>query len=171
MNMNIKSYLLLSIVFLVSCINEKTAGRLGTSESKEASLKNGLYNSSYAPNKLTIELLDGSTVTIDTAWAESSWAFDGDAKPVIADSYGYNFVIPIKKKEEKGFTFNLRLLNKDNEAFTNGIEASRCILNPSKITDKVDVIVVEKNPDKEIGWQQPLVTDTLRFLKIKKSDS
>lgn len=149
-------------------MNRKSAGRFGISHDKDNSKTNGLYLAAYIPDKFTIQLFDSSVVRIDTAWVESAWAYNEKGEPEAAPNFGQNFIIPINEKNADEFLFTLKLLDKGNQVFTNGIEETRCVLHPTTAKEIIEVVVEQKNPDENLGWTKPIVTDTIRFIKIKK---
>ena len=160
-------FLFLLAIVLTGCFDDKRRGLFGTSQENESSKNNGFYLAIYTPDKYSIKLLNNSTVIIDTAWAESMWAYDKNGNPQAAGDYGQNFVIPIVEQDFDNFLFTFDLLDKSNQSFTNGIEQTRCVLNPSVLKDTMEVIVEEKNPDRNLGWTKPIVTDTIKFIRVK----
>lgn len=159
---------LIGFVF-ISCMNigDKREGEFGTSDNISISKSRKLYRAMYIPNLYKFQLLDKSIVSIDTAWAEAMWTYNKNGNPVIMEKIGYNFVIPIKKQDFAKFLFDFSLADTNNQAFTNGIEARRCVLNPKILKDTINVIVEEKNPDTAYGWIKPIITGTIRFIKRK----
>ena len=161
--------ILVSTIFLTSCINDdKRVGTYGSSDNIGESKINKLYIVSYIPNKISFKLIDGSVVKIDTAWAESMWIYDKNDKPIVPDSIvGFNFILPFSKQnfsDNMNFRFdfaNLDTLNGQGY----GIEESKWEFNPKALKDTIRILIQQRNPDTTLGWERPIINDTLIYIK------
>lgn len=157
--------IVLSALIYMSCNND---GLFGRSKNKEESNANGSLVKEYIPDTKKIVLLDGTSMYIDTAWAEVSYTYHG-GKRVLDTAYGYNFSIPVKNDNIKRFTFTFSLLDTTNRVFTNpGPDKDGLTqLCPRYLHDKMEILLKQKNPDTTYGWLKPIVTDTIIFSIIK----
>lgn len=160
-------FFLLSLVFLtIRCdFLYKNNGKFGSSLTKEEALNNGSEVLLYLPNKNTIELIDGTSVKIDTVWTEVSFIWKNNRR-VYDSKWGYVFNVPYEKEINNGFVFKLSLLDTTNQEFSHGTGEKSSRLRPKKLKERIDVIVVQKSPLKGIGWKSPSVTDTIVFRRI-----
>ena len=159
-------FIFIILIFnLTSCFDDKLAGHFGVSENIIISKSEKFYEATYVPNKFNFVLLDSSIIKIDTAWAESMWAYDKNSKPILADEFGYNFIIPIKKQELDKFIFTFKIADTSNQSITGGLEATRCALSIKELLDTINIILEQKNPDTTYGWIKPITTDTIVFIK------
>jgi hypothetical protein len=159
---------LISFTFftLASCDNGN--GLFGHSETKAEAKANGSTVVEYVPNKTNFILLDGTKMQVDTAWTEISFTYH-NGKKIFDTTYGYHFSIPVNNNNLERFSFTFGLLDTSNRIFTNpgpGKEGL-CQLCPRTLYDKMEVILEQKNPTAGVGWKQPIVTDTIIFIKIK----
>jgi len=126
-----------------------------TTESKNrmSAKKEEIY---YSPNKNRINLISGSRLDIFTAKLEYSQAKEAE------DSY-YEYPLEILFQQEglDSFTFNLDAVGAVNSG---GIESNRKILRFSELSDTIKVLLKQKNPNPDLGWKKPLVTDTILFI-------
>lgn len=92
-------------------------------------------------------------------------AFDqhGELKPV--KEFGYTIHLPFTGQNFHAFNFSLHLLDKSNEAFTNGMGEGFCDLQPTRLLDTVAVELREKNPLDSIGWIDPISSDTILLVR------
>jgi|GEM_PF-3167454 len=146
---------------LVLAISNHGDGRFATSKSKEKSIENDFFIVDYTPSSDTLKLIDGRNVIIKKVWSEASWTYK-NGKPVITDGFGYSLNLEFEGNNED-FVFTFKLLDKDNQAFTNGIGKGVCNLRPERLEPFIDIVLVEKNPDKNVGWKKGIVTDTIRM--------
>lgn len=153
-------YLVLNFIFQVT---NKTEGQFGHSKTKTEALKNDLYVVDYLPSKDTIVLLNGRKIAIEKVWAETMWSYH-DRHPNKAENFGYNLQLEFQGDNED-FIFSLQLLDEDNHAFTNGMGQGKCVFNPKKLYDTISIIVEEKNPNRDVGWIEPIVTDTITLAR------
>lgn len=158
------------LIIQIGCINAKSAGEYGTSGNKIISKKLGFYLCDYFPDKYKLTLLNKSIIEIDTAWCETKWVYDNDGNPKADKGSGQNFIIPLKK-DDVGFNFEFHLLDTANQAFSNGMDSSRCVLSTISLKDTIAVVVFEKSLDTSIGWKKPIRIDTIRFFKKLKSSA
>lgn len=152
-------------ITLMSCFNDKREGLFGRSETLEASIASGCFKSVYIPNKTALILKDGSVINLDTAWAETMGAYDSSGDLRAVKEFGYTVQLPFTGQNFLAFTFALNLLDKSNEAFTNGMSEGYCDLQPRILTDTIAVELWERQPADSIGWTQPTSTDTVLLIR------
>ena len=156
----------ISTVFIISCrFSNKTDGLFGQSKTREEARKNGSDVFLFLPDKNTFHLIDGTVLTLDTAWTEVSFSFK-NGKRDLDSSYGFHFSIPFKKETPNTFTFHFSLLDTTNRMFTNGMDENLSQLCPKKIYDEMKIVLDQKDPDTSKGWTNPIVTDTIIFRRI-----
>jgi hypothetical protein len=161
------SLVLLIILFISGCdFIYKNNGTFGSSHTKEDAINNGEEILQYLPNKNTFELIDSTTLQIDTAWTEMSFTYKNGER-IYDFRFGYIFNVPFQKEVPNSFTFSFELLDKSNQEFTNGIGEDKCELRPKILKDTLKIILEQKNSEKEVGWISPIITDTIVFIKIK----
>jgi len=150
----------------ITKISNKNEGLFGHSKSRENAIKNGFTVVDFKPNKDTLKLIDGRKIVIKKVWSEVSWTYH-NGKPKIADEYGNTLCLEFSGKDDD-FVFTFDLLDKENQQFTNGIGDSICHLKPKKLNEFIDVVLEEKDPNKEIGWSKGgIITDTIRMKRIE----
>jgi hypothetical protein len=152
-------------ITLMSCFSDKREGLFGRSETIEASIESGSFKAVYIPNKTALILQDGSVINLDTAWAETMGAYDGSGDLRAVKEFGYTVHLPFTGQNFLAFTFALNLLDKSNEAFTNGMSEGYCDLQPGILTDTIAVELWERHPADSIGWTQPTSTDTVLLIR------
>jgi hypothetical protein len=157
--------IIVPLIFL--CFSSDYFSSFQVSKDLKQSKINGVFKSIYIPDKYSYKLLDNTTVKIDTAWAETMWCKDVKGNIVKIEKDGYNLVVPINKTMYNSFTFDFRLEDKANQAFTNGIENDRCVLNPKYLKDSIILIIDEKNPDTAYGWMKPISAFRIKLVKVK----
>ncbi len=156
------------MTFFYSCdFFYKDNGTFGRSNTKDEARKNGSEVFLYLPNKNEFQLLDGTTLTTDTAWTEVSFTYNKGQR-VLDSSFGFIFSIPFKQFDPTKFTFNFTLFDTSNRVFTNGIGDDLCQLYPKKLKDEIKVILEQKDTDTSKGWTNPIVTDTITFKRLAK---
>ena len=138
----------------------------GVSSDLKQSKINGVFKAIYIPDKYAYKLLDNTTLKIDTTWAETMWCKDAQGNIIKTEKAGYNLVVPISKAIHNSFTFDFELEDKTNQAFTNGMEDDRCVLNPKHLKDSIILIIDEKNPDTAYGWIKSLSTYRIKLTKV-----
>lgn len=148
----------------VNKISDKNEGHFGNSISREEAIKNKLNVVDFKPNKDTLKLLDGREIIIGSVWSEVQWIYH-EQKPKKSEEHGHSLHIEFKGKNDD-FVFKFELLDKANQQFTNGIQEEVCHLSPKKLTEYIDIILVEKNPEKGVGWKNKLMTDTIRMERV-----
>lgn len=149
----------------VNKVSDKAEGHFGSSETKDFSINNNLFISDYSCLNDTIILLDNRIVVIGNTWTEVMWSYH-NKKPKDAEHFGYNLHIEYVGQNDD-FVFSFDLLDKNNQAFTNGMPENDCILHPKSLRDTIEVVIEEKNPDPDIGWMEPIITDTLVLFRKK----
>jgi len=158
--------LFFSLTFLIGCnLFHKNDGLFGHSETRQEALANGSPIVSYVPDKNRFQLVDGTTLTTDTAWTEVSFTYKNGER-VLDSTYGFHFSIPFKKEDPKSFTFTFSLLDTTNRVFTNGIGEDLCQLCPLRLYDEMKVILEQKDTDTSKGWTNPIFTDTITYRRI-----
>ncbi len=155
----------LYILDFLSHFTNKTEGSFGQSETRTEAISNDLFVIDYEPSKDTIVLLDNRKVILGNAWAETIWSYR-DRQPNIAEYFGYNLQLEFTG-DNADFVFTFDLLDKENQSFTNGIGRDKCVFNPTELRDTIEIIVEEKNPEQDIGWMKPIVTDTIKLMRKK----
>ncbi|MBL7740486.1 MAG: hypothetical protein JNK14_14810 [Chitinophagaceae bacterium] len=164
--------IILPLICLLTVVSscDNTDGLFGHSKSKQEAKANGSSIAEYFPNKSTFKLLDGTEMKIDTAWTEVSFTYKNGNR-ILDSSYGYHFSIPVENDSLENFTFTLSLADKTNQMFTNpgpGKEGL-CQLCPKSLFDNMKVLLEQKNTDTSKGWLNPIITDTIIFIRIKAS--
>jgi hypothetical protein len=154
---------LLSIAFM-GCDNGN--GLFGHSKTKAEAKASGSNVVEYVPDKTKFNLLDRTTMQIDTAWTEVSFTYK-DGKRIHDSAYGYNFAVPYKRADPESFSFNFGLADTTNRVFTNAREENACQLYPRYLYDTIRVLLKQKSIDTSKGWMEPIITDTITFTKIK----
>ena len=136
---------LLTYGFIAYVIAQKNQGEKWT--------ENILY--SPTPNKF--KLLDGTQLIIFTAKTE----IYHDKNDSIMNKQ-YTLEILFEKEKPENFQFELRLLGNE---YAGGIEDGRKLLYTDKLTDTIKVILEQKNPNPDKGWTEPIITDTINFIR------
>jgi len=118
----------------------------------------------YLPNKQYFVLLDNNKMQIDTSTINIS--YDKDNNQIKnKNSKGYKLHIPFKKQVKGSFQFEFKILGeKHGESI---YEASKNF-NFNDLKNEYKIILEQKNPNKALGWTQPIITDTLIFKRIVK---
>ncbi|MDB5200802.1 MAG: hypothetical protein JWQ27_211 [Ferruginibacter sp.] len=137
----------------------------GHSKTRQEALSNGSPVYLYVADKNNFKLLDGTTLTTDTAWTEVSFTYKGGER-ILDSSYGFHFSIPFKKSVPNTFTFTFSLLDTTNRMFTNGIDEELCQLCPFQLRDDMRVILEQKDTDTSKGWTNPILTDTITYKRL-----
>lgn len=127
-------------------------------DSKETRTEQVLY--SPVPSKFT--LLDSTKLLIFSAKTEIS--FDKDDKLL---NKTYPLEILFEKEKSENYQFELRLLGNDYEG---GIENGRKLIQLDKLTDTIQIVLIQKNADPDKGWTAPIYTDTIKFVKRSKNN-
>lgn len=114
----------------------------------------------FEPNKTELKLFDNSIVKIDNACSS-----ENIYKISKTNSY-FIFRIPIKQIGTNRMLYSFEILdNSLNESFG---ESENCKeISISKLDNEVKVFFEQKNPNPNIGWKKPIITDTIIFKKIK----
>lgn len=120
----------------------------------------------YMQDKKLFHLLDGTDMNIDTAWTEVSFTYF-NGKRVYNKRDEYNFAIPYKLKDSNSFTFTFSLADTTNRMFTNAREAKVCQLHPKSLYDSIKVLLEQKDTDTSKGRLNPIITDTITFIRLK----
>ena len=165
--MKILSFLSLVCLFLLTSCDffHKDNGLFGHSKSRQEALKNGSPIYSYVADKNKFKLLDGTTMTTDTAWTEVSFTYSNGER-VLDSSYGFHFSIPFRQADPDNFSFSFSLLDTTNRMFTNGMDSNLTQLCPKRLYDEMRIVLEQKDPDTSKGWTNPIVTDTIIYRRI-----
>jgi hypothetical protein len=78
----------------------------------------------------------------------------------------YQLEILFEKEKLENFQFELRLVGNE---YAGGIEDGRKLIQLDKFTDTIRIVLEQKNPDPDIGWTAPIITDTINFVKRPKN--
>jgi hypothetical protein len=115
----------------------------------------------FLPDKNEFELLDNAIIKIDTACTSKDNYINGKV------NNSYNFRIPIISYKNERTKFGFQLLNESNQFGTSENGSDCKVLPLKKLNDKIIVLIKQKNPNKNIGWEKPIITDTITYRKIK----
>ena len=116
----------------------------------------------FLPDKNEFELLNNTIIRIDTACTSKDNYINGKV------NNSYNFRIPIISNNNERMKFGFQLLNKSNQFGTSENGSDCKVLQLKKLNDKIIVLIKQKNPNKNIGWKKPIITDTITYRKIKE---
>jgi hypothetical protein len=141
------------------------------SESSKFSKEAGLYVGNYISNPELIHLkYNNEKIIITNVWFEKSWLINTDncSSQKIEKTEGYNVVLEFKKTSEE-FIFDLMPITDDVFGENSyGTGDNRKEMRFKNLPENLKIVVSEKNPDKNIGWKESIVTDTI-FLSLKKN--
>lgn len=143
-----------------------------TSENIKESKESGFYIGNYKPtiDKIRLKYFN-EEISITNVWVEKSWFINTDncTSPKFQKTEGYNVVLEFNKTK-KDFIFDLMPLTQDKFGESSyGIEDNKKEMRFVNLPKKLKIIVMEKNPDQNIGWQKSIVTDTI-FLSFTKNE-
>jgi len=145
----------LSYAFIAYAMFSATS--IDPDEKREETLK-------FLPNKQQFLLLDNSKMHIDTATIRVSFGRDNRRLNDIK-SLGYDLNIPFTKQNRNSFQFDFRILG---EQSSGGIDDSFKELHLINLKDEYKILLEQKNPDTDLGWTKPIITDTLIFKRLDK---
>ncbi len=91
--------------------------------------------------------------------------FDQNGELRAVERFGYTVHLPFTGQNFLAFTFSLNLLDKSNEAFTNGMSEGYCDLQPAQLMDTIAVELWERHPSDSIGWTESTSTDTVLLIR------
>ena len=115
----------------------------------------------YAPDKKELKLFDNSIVKIDIACSSENCY-----KNKIKDSE-FNFRIPIKQIGTNRMLYSFELLDKSKQIGTSAEDDNCKTISINNLESELKVLFIQRNPNQNLGWTIPLVTDTIVFKKIK----
>ncbi len=115
----------------------------------------------YSPEINNYVLLDSAKLRISPVKVTISY----DKKGKILNT-NYPFIIHFKKDKLENFQFELRL---SGEEYAGGIEVDKKTLQLDQLSDTVHIVMEQKNPDPNKGWTAPIITDTIKYVKIPVS--
>ncbi|MCP2029496.1 hypothetical protein L1276_004683 [Flavobacterium sp. HSC-32F16] len=127
-----------------------------TSSDKDENIKRTEYIF-YSPTPNNFILLDSTKLQIVTAKTEVLY----DEKDSVLNTT-YPLKIHFKKEKPDNFQFELRLSGEEDAG---GIEVDKKIIQLDKLSDTVNIVLEQKNPDPNKGWTAPIITDTIKFVK------
>ena len=110
----------------------------------------------YAPYPNNLTLLDNSSLVIYTAKIEYS-----EAKRKDNPYYEYPLELIFQQENPESFILDFTATGAIN---SEGIEQNRKLLRFTELADTIEVFLKQKNPDPEIGWENPIVSDTILFI-------
>ena len=114
----------------------------------------------FQPNKTELKLFDNSIVEITNACSS-----ENIYKISKTNSY-FIFRIPIKKKGTDRMLYSFEIL--DISLNEGSGESENCKeISINKLDNVIKVVFEQKNPNPNIGWKKPIITDTIMFKKIK----
>ncbi|MTH14140.1 hypothetical protein [Flavobacterium sp. LC2016-01] len=135
-----------------------------TSKNSEFSKKSGFYIGTYTPSFDTIKLKNyNEKIIIKNVWVEKTWFKNTDncTSPKLEKTEGYNVILEFSKTN-KNFIFNLRPITTDKFGkYSNGIKENKKEMRFVNLPSKIQIIVQERSPDKNVGWTKITVSDTL----------
>ncbi|MCB0734506.1 MAG: hypothetical protein H6608_12480 [Flavobacteriales bacterium] len=111
----------------------------------------------YAPSPNSFILLDSTRLVVHPAKTEIS--YDKDSNVL---NTGYSLQIPFEKEQSDYFQFTLRLAG---SKYSGGIEEHQKQIRLDSLSDVIQVVLEQKNPDPTKGWSEPVVTDTISFVR------
>ncbi|WP_435263803.1 hypothetical protein [Tenacibaculum sp. nBUS_03] len=115
----------------------------------------------FIPNKDQLNLFDKKKIYIDTACTGKTYYRNNKT------SNFFNFRIPLISNKSDRRKFGFEILDKKNQYGTSE-DGSNCKVLPLRyISDTILVLFKQKNPDSNIGWKTPIITDTIEFTKFK----
>ncbi len=114
---------------------------------------------SYEPLQHVYSLLDSTDLVIHDANA----IIFIDKKDSITNK-SYPFEIQFTRAPESRFTFNFKEFTNE---YTSGMGENTQTIYTPHLTDTIFVLMKQKNPKANIGWKNPIVTDTVKFVKKK----
>lgn len=115
----------------------------------------------YMPNKFDLKLFDKSIVKIDTACSSKNFYTD-DSK-----DFSYEFRIPIIQTGTDRMLFSFKLLDKSLQIGTSEEDDNCKSISINSLENEIVAILVQKNPNPNIGWEKEIITDTIIFKKVK----
>jgi hypothetical protein len=104
------------------------------------------------------------TVEFITGWVEHAWSVNSNnclfkKKEKLKD---FNLTIEFKKYPSETFNFQL-----DGWGVGWGMGQSSKRTTIHKLYDTLTFQILEKNPNKMIGWQEPLEGEQIKFVRVK----
>ena len=115
----------------------------------------------FLSDKSQFKLLDNTILTIDTAFIEI-W-YDEKEERVDNAKPQYRLQVPIMKEKPEEYTASFRLINeKSSEGIYNNIQQ----IFVQRIENEYQLVLEKKNPDPNIGWKEPIKTDTIILKRI-----
>lgn len=133
------------------------------SESKET----GFYIGNYKSETKIIELKNyNEKIKIENVWAENTWIRNTDdcLCPKFEKVKGYNVIIQFKKPNKDDFNFSLKPITEDKNGESSlGIGLDRKEMRFENLPKILKIVVEERNPTENVGWQKAIITDTITF--------
>ena len=139
------------------------------SESK----KTGFFIGNYESQTKVIELENYSEkIRLENVWAENTWIqiTDNCLCPKFEKAKGYNVILLFNKPNKSDFNFSLKPITEDKKGESSlGISQDRKEMRFEYLPEILKIVVEERNPDENVGWQKSIVTDTITFILRKTS--
>lgn len=137
------------------------------------SKKNGFYIGNYESETKVIELKNyNEKIIIENVWAENRWIQNTDncLCPKFEKIKGFNVILVFNKPNKGDFNFSLTPITEDKSGECSlGISQNRKEMHFENLPNNLKLIVKERNPDENGGWQKSIVTDTI-VLNLKKNE-
>ena len=115
----------------------------------------------YQPNKTELRLFDNSIVKIDIACSSENIYKTSQI------NYDYVFRIPIKQIGTDRMLYSFIILDKTLDNGSSEEDKNCKTISINKLQNIIKVAFVQRNPNPNIGWKKPIVTDTIVFRKTK----
>ncbi len=146
-------------------LEEKCKNCDQTSTSITESKKNNFFLNDYDIDKSIFKLKYYSgAIKINRIWAERTWKYpdcDKIFNSKLKPGERYNIIVEFSKPSDL-FLFSLTpIINGKVDLTNGGIEEKRKTMRFDKLPTELKLILEEKNPDKNIGWQKGIISDTL----------
>lgn len=123
----------------------------------------------YKPLKPEIQLTNHEEkITFKDVWVESQWFINSEncLNSERQKKEGYTIVFEFEKSNDQSFLFTLSpVLNGQIDHSNGGIMDNKKEIRLESLTDTLWLQIHEKNPDKNIGWQEELKGELIGFVK------
>lgn len=115
----------------------------------------------YTPNKTTLKLFDNTIIEIGVACSSEN-NYNTNQNDSI-----YNFKIPIKQTGSDRMLYTFKLLDVTLKDGSTAEDLNCKIISLKKLDRIIKIVFVQRNPNQNIGWKNPIATDTILFTKTK----
>lgn len=144
-----------------------------TSRTVSESKKTGFFIGNYEAKTKVIELKNyDEKIMLENIWAEFTWIKNTDncLCPKFEKVKGYNVIIQFEKPNKDDFNFSLKPITEDKKGESSlGISQDRKEMRFENLPEILKIVVEERNPNENIGWQKSIITDTITFTLRKTS--